>query len=101
MITCSNPKVLYIVVNAGFADDISDIIHEAGAGGATIINARGVGSMHKYVMGIKVDSEKEIVFTIAREETALQIAEIVKEKAGIKTPASGICFLMPVDRLIG
>lgn len=101
MITCSDPKVLYIVVNAGFADDIVDIIHEAGAGGATIINARGIGSMHKCIMGIMVDSEKEIVFSLATEETAYKIAEMVKDKAGVNTPASGISYIMPVDRVIG
>lgn len=101
MITCSNPKVLYIVVNVGFADDIVDIIHAAGAGGATIINARGIGSMHKCIMGIMVDSEKEIVFTLVTEETAYTIADTIKEKAGVQTPAGSICFIMPVDRVIG
>ena len=96
-----NIKALCIVVNVGFADEVADIARDAGASGATIINARGVGSVHKSIMGITVDSEREIVLSLVDKETAEKIAAAVREKAGLKTPADGICFMMPIDKMVG
>lgn len=91
-------KALYIVVNAGFSDEVMGIARAAGAKGATIINARGEGAMHKSIMGITIDSEKEILIILIDEATAEKIMAVIKEKAGLHSPAQGICFSIPVDR---
>jgi len=97
MESSSETKALFIVVNAGFSDDIMDIARAVGAKGATIINARGEGAMHKSFMGITVDSEKEILLILIDSETARKIMEAIKEKAGVASPAHGICFALPVE----
>ena len=96
-----NIKALYIVVNVGFGDEAADIAREAGASGATIINARGVGPVHKLIMGITVDTEKEIVLILVDRDTAAKIIAAIKEKVGMKTPANGICFVIPIEKMIG
>jgi len=93
-----NMKALYIIVNAGFAEEIVDIARQAGAGGATILNARGEGTKLQMIMGITVDSEKEIVLCVVQKDIALKIMDDVKEKAGINTPAHGVCYFTPVER---
>ncbi len=90
-------KVLYIIVNAGFATEIVDIARENGSTGATILNARGSVPNPQTIFGITIDPEKEIVLTIAEKEVAQKIMESVKEKAGVGTPAHAICFYMPVE----
>ena len=97
--SASDIKALYIVVNAGFADEVIEIARECGAGGATILNARGEGSMHKSFMGITVDAEKELVLSLVRKDVAKKIMVAVREKAGLKSPASGVCFTVPVDSI--
>ena len=94
-----NMKALFIVVNAGFSEEIVDIARAEGAGGATIINARGGGAKHQSILGITVDSEKEMVLSVVDGKTAAKIMDAVKEKAGIGTPAHGICFFMPVEKM--
>lgn len=96
----NNLKALFIVINAGFADVAIEIAHEAGAKGATIINARGIGPVHKSIMGITVDTEKEMILTIANEDTTDKIMAAIKEKAGLKSPTNGICFTLPVEKMI-
>ncbi len=93
-------KAVYIIVNAGFADDVVDMAREAGAQGATVINARGTGPVRQEIMGINVGAEKEMVITLVDGETAERILLAIEEKAGVKTPANGICFIMPVDHAI-
>jgi len=101
METTVNMKALHIVVNAGFTDEIMEIIREAGGSGGTIIHARGEGSKHRSFLGITLDSEQEIIISIADQKTAEQIMTDIKEKAGWKTEVRGLCYMMPVDEIIG
>jgi len=90
-------KALYIIVNAGFADEVVQIAREQGSTGATIINARGSVAKPKTILGITIDTEKEIVLSVTTREVAEKIAEEIKEKAGVGTAAHGLCFFMPVE----
>ena len=90
-------KVLYIIVNAGYASEIVEIARANGSTGATILNARGSVPNPQTIFGITIDPEKEIVLTIAEKEVAKKIMESVKEKAGVGTPAHAISFYMPVE----
>lgn len=94
-------KALYIVVNAGFAEQIVNIVRSQGAGGATIINARGASTFHREILGISTDSEKEIILTLTDETTADKIMNEVKKSAGFKSEAHGICFTLPVSNTVG
>ncbi len=90
-------KALYIIVNAGFSSEIVDIARELGAGGATILNARGSAAKPQTIFGITIDTEKEIVLSVVERDIAVKIAQVVKEKAGVGTNAHGLCFFMPVE----
>ena len=90
-------KALYIIVNAGFASEVVDIARSVGATGATIINARGSVAKPKTILGITIDTEKEIVLSVVKKDVAVKVMEKVKEKAGVGTPAHGLCFFMPVE----
>ena len=90
-------KALYVIVNSGFSSEIVDIARGCGSKGATILNARGSVVNPKTILGITIDTEKEIVLTIAEKETAVKIMQEVKEKAGIGTPAHALSFFVPVE----
>lgn len=90
-------KALYIIVNAGFSSEVVSIARSLGATGATIINARGSVAKPKTILGITIDTEKEIVLSVVEKEIAVKIAEAVSEKAGVGTDAHGLCFFLPVE----
>jgi len=94
-------KALFVIVNAGFAEDVIETAREAGVTGATIFNARGEGHHHEMFMGITVDTEKELILSITEKAAAEKAMAAIREKAGIKTPAHSICFTMPVEKMIG
>lgn len=94
-------KALYIIVNAGFAEEIVELVQSKGASGATIINARGVCAFHKEILGISTDSEKEMILTLTDGVTAEKIMEAVKKDHGFKSEAHGICFTLPVSKTVG
>jgi len=97
----STKKLLMFVVNAGFAEEIIDISRKQGARGATILNARGGGAIHKSIMGITIDSEKELVLSVVDEELVSPIMYAVTAEAGIGSPAHSICFVLPVENMTG
>ena len=90
-------KALYIIVNAGFSSEVVEIARSLGSTGATIINARGSVAKPKTILGITIDTEKEIVISVVEKDVAQKIMEQVKEKAGVGTAAHGLCFFMPVE----
>lgn len=94
-------KALYIVVNVGFAEMVVDFIRSQGATGATVINARGVCALPKEILGISVDTEKEIVLTVIDGERADKIMEAVRQNQTFKSDAHGICFALPVEKVVG
>ena len=97
----TNMKALYIVVNAGFAEQTVEFIRSKGVSGATIMNARGISSMYKVILGISIDSEKEIILTLTDSATADVIMDIIKQDAAFKAEAHGICFTLPVWKTVG
>lgn len=90
-------KALYIIVNAGFSSEVVEIARAAGSTGATIINARGSVAKPKTILGITIDTEKEIVLSVVEKDVAVKIMEEVKKKIGVGTAAHGLCFFLPVE----
>ncbi len=90
-------KALYIIVNAGFSSQVVEIARSLGSTGATIINARGSVAKPKTILGITIDTEKEIVLSVVEKDIAFKIAEAIKGKVGVGTNAHGLCFFLPVE----
>ena len=90
-------KALYIIVNAGFSAQVTEIARSLGSTGATIINARGSVAKPKTSLGITIDTEKEIVLSVVEKDVAVRIAQAIKEQAGVGTAAHGLCFFLPVE----
>lgn len=100
MIETNGKKALYIIVNVGFADEVAEIMRKEGAGGATIMNARGTGAAPKSIFGITIDTEKEIILSVVDEGMSDKIIHAIRQKAEFGTSANCICFTMPVDNFV-
>lgn len=97
----NNMKALYIVVNAGFAEQVVEYIRTKGSTGATIINARGISSLQKDFLGMSIDREKEVILTVIESEKADIIIDTINHDKLFKTEAHGICFTLPVTKTVG
>lgn len=90
-------KALYVIVNAGFSSEVIDIARSLGSTGATILNARGSAGKPQTILGITIDTEKEIVLSVVKKDIAVKIMEEIKKKMGVGTPAHGLSFFLPVE----
>ena len=95
-------ELVVAVVNQGFSDMVMDAAHSVGARGGTIINARrsGVEDATKF-FGITLQSEKEIVAIIVREDQKRDLMRLLAKNCGMKTDARGIILSIPVESCAG
>lgn len=95
-------EVIFCIVNAGYAEVVMDTARDAGAGGGTVLHARGTArSDAEKLFGIVVQPEKEIVMIIVKAEMKDSIFHALYGAVGLNSPGQGIAFSMPVDKVVG
>ncbi len=97
----SSCKLIISVVNRGFSEKVMDSARGAGAKGGTVLHGRGTSTGHQNIFGISIDPEKDIVLIVAPKDNCVAIMEAINIAAGLSTPGSGICFVVPVDNMVG
>ncbi|MBQ5754838.1 MAG: P-II family nitrogen regulator [Oscillospiraceae bacterium] len=95
-------ELLVVIANQGYNDLIMDAARKEGAGGGTIIHAKGTG-MQKAAqfLGVSLASEKEIVFIVVKTEKKNAIMQAIMANAGLQTEAAGVAFSLPVTSTAG
>ena len=95
--TDATHTLISIIVNAGFADDAMAAARKAGAGGGTIINARGTGREEdEKFFGITIVPEKEMLLILAEKSKADAILEAVRSLPCLQTKGIGITYCIDV-----
>ena len=95
-------ELLTIVCNIGYSSMVMDAAREAGAGGGTVVHARGTGVQgSERFFGVQLASEKEMTYIVVRSSEKERIMKAVMEKAGLNTRAQAIAFSLPVTDVAG
>ncbi len=102
----TNPDLPYSLVAAicenGSSETVMEAARAAGAGGGTIIHAKGTaGEMSRRFVGVSLAAEKEMVLILVRREDRRAVMQAVMDKAGIQSPAHTILFSLPVEEIAG
>lgn len=94
--------LIVTVVNKGWGDTVIEASMKAGAEGGTILFGRGMGIHEKKkILGIPIEPQKEIVFTVTSSKKAEAILNEIVRAARLCEPGRGIAFTVPVDRFSG
>ena len=94
-------KLVLVIVNAGFCDDVMSAAREVGAKGGTIINARGTARQEaESLFNIAVQKDKEVVFIVAAENIVDKLLHNIYQKVGLSTPGQGIALTLDVDEFV-
>ena len=95
-------ELIICIINQGFAEAAMSAARECGAGGGTILNARGSAREDAESMfNITITPEKELIFILAKEELKDNILHALYQKCGLNSPGQGIAFTLPVDDVVG
>ena len=93
--------LLTVIADKGNVDVVMDAARAAGAGGGTVLSAKGTGAEIAKFFGVAISEEKEMIYIITRREDRDVIMKAVMEKAGRDTKAHGVVFSLPVESVIG
>ena len=94
--------LIVTIVKKGFCENIVQATRLAGAEGATIIPGRGVGiHEQKKLLGIPIEPEKEIIFTIVTEDKSEQVLEAIIKAGKLEKPATGVAFVIELKKVAG
>ncbi|SRR5574344_15224 len=95
-------ELITVIVNVDFAEIAIEASQQAGARGATIINAHGSGSKEAgLLMGLKVTPEKDVVLIVVESSMRDAVMTAIGEKVGLSMPGQGIIFSQKIDSAIG
>lgn len=95
-------ELLVVIANQGYSDLIMDAARGAGAGGGTVLHAKGTGmeGAEKF-LGISLAAEKEMIFIVVRTKQKKDIMSAIMRDAGMSSKAKSIVFSLPVNDTAG
>ena len=89
----SSYELINIIVNKGYADDAMAAARKAGAGGGTIINARGTAKEgDAQFFGMHIVPEKEMLMILVPSQKKQEIINAVQQLPCFAQTGSGIIF---------
>ena len=95
-------ELIYVILNHGYVDEVMDAARDAGAGGGTVLHAKGSGSQYaSQFLGMSLSDDKDLILIVVKAEKKAGIMQHIAEETGITHPAGAICFSVPVSGLAG
>lgn len=91
-------EMITVIVNKGYADDIMAAARKAGAGGGTVLNARGTARENdKRFFGMHIVPEKEMLVVVVPSEKKDAVLSAIKAVKCLKEPGMGIVYNSAVE----
>ena len=95
-------ELIVVIANQGHSDEVMDAARAQGAGGGTVIHAKGTGlEKAEKFLGVSIADEKEMIFIVAKTGDKNKIMKSIMEKAGLESRARSVVFSMPVTDTAG
>ncbi len=94
-------ELITVILNRGYADDAMAAARKAGAGGGTVINARGTAREDDAkFFGMHIVPEKEMLLIVVEQEKKEKVLEAIRTLPCLAEPGSGIAFCAGVDDFV-
>ena len=93
--------LITVILNSGYADDAMDAARKAGAGGGTVIKARGTAKPDDpQFFGMHIVPEKETLLIVVPHEKKDSVLDAIKNLDCLSQPGSGIAYCSPVNEFV-
>lgn len=95
-------ELIVVICAKGHTDEIMDAARGAGAGGGTVVHAKGTGSQYNdKFFGVTIADEKEMIYIVSTKAKKKEIMRAIMDEAGPDTDAHAIVFSLPVSDTAG
>lgn len=100
-----NPRAMELLIaicNKGFTEDVMEVARAAGAGGGTVLHAKGTGTEYaQKFFELHLVDEKEIIYIVAKKSLRNDIMQAISDNVGPGTRAHTLVFSLPVTDTAG
>lgn len=98
----TDQELIVIIANRGYTEAIMDAARAAGAGGGTVIHAKGTGMAgSEKFFGFVLAEEKEMIYIVVPTAKKDAVMRSVMDTSGMDGKAQAICFSLPVTATAG
>lgn len=98
----TNYELIIVVANQGHSEEVMDAARAQGAGGGTVIHAKGTGlERAEKFLGVSIADEKELILIVTKTEMKNAIMKSIMENAGLESRARSVVFSLPVTDTAG
>ena len=98
----TNYELIIVVANHGHSEEVMDAARAKGAGGGTVIHAKGTGlERAEKFLGVSIADEKELILIVAKAEMKNAIMKSIMDHAGLESKARSVVFSLPVTDTAG
>lgn len=95
-------ELIVVILSEGYSDSVMDVARAAGAGGGTVLHAKGTGEEKtEKFYGVSLAKEKDMIYILATKDTKSAIMQAITQNCGQGTPSNAICFSLPVSEVVG
>ena len=95
-------ELIVVILNEGYSDFVMDAARAAGAGGGTVLHAKGTGGTRgEKFFSVSLADEKDMIYIIAHRDEKAAIMRSINEQAGPGSKAGAICFSLPISSVAG
>ena len=95
-------ELIMVIMNEGYSDTVMDAARSAGAGGGTVLHAKGTGKARaEKFFGVSLADEKDVLYIVAHADEKAAIMQAIAGAAGPGTRAGAICFSLPISMVAG
>ncbi len=99
IVVLTDVSLITCIVQRGLADDIVHAAQEAGAQGATIYHARGIGLGERLgILGLAVGVEKEVINIVVAADQVNRIFDRMYVAGKLDTPGMGFMYVTPLEK---
>lgn len=95
-------NLITCVLQRGRANQVAKAAMHAGASGATVFPARGMGLGELVkALGFPIVPQKEVITIVASVTSTKKIFDAVCKAADLETPGMGIAYVSPIHEVVG
>lgn len=93
---------LILIIAEDMEERAIDLAKEAGAGGMTLVSARGIGASEKKTFfGLTYQGSQTMMMCILERKLALTVMKALTEGLELKKHSKGVVFTVPLEHIAG
>lgn len=95
-------ELIIVIIKEGHSDEVMEFARAAGAGGGTVLHAKGTGTAEVIkFLGVSIVPNKDMIYILSPSDKKAEIMTAISENCGKDKPAEALCFSVPVSAVIG